>query len=44
MELAIAMIVAYVPFIYGMLREILDEQKPKKRIYDTSKTNDYWLR
>lgn len=43
MELAVAMIVAYIPFIYGMLRETLNEQKPKKRTYESSKANDYWL-
>lgn len=44
MELAIAMLVAYIPFFYGVVVEINEQRKPKDRIYDTTKINDYWLR
>lgn len=44
MELAIAMIIAYIPFILWVLAEVRENNKPKKRNYEPSKTDDYWLR
>lgn len=44
MSLAIAMIIAYVPFMWWVFIEISESNKPKKRTYGTSKINDYWLR
>jgi hypothetical protein len=44
MELAIAMIIAYIPFIVWVIHDVRESKKPKKRVYDESKTNDYWIR
>jgi hypothetical protein len=44
MGLTIAMIVAYIPFIIWIIVEAIEDCKPKKRTYEKTKTNDYWLR
>jgi hypothetical protein len=44
MSLAIAMIIAYIPFIIWVITQSIEDCKPKKRVYDETKTNDYWLR
>jgi hypothetical protein len=44
MNLAIAMIIAYIPFMVWVIVQAIEDRKPKKRNYETSKTNDYWLR
>lgn len=44
MELAIAMLLAYIPFFIWILVEVRENKKPKKRTYDEAKTNDYWIR
>lgn len=44
MKLALVLIIAYIPFIFWVLREAIEDRKPKKRTYETSKTNDYRIR
>jgi hypothetical protein len=44
MGLAIAVIVAYIPFIIWVIVEIINQQRPQKRIYEKTKTNDSWIR
>ena len=44
MNLAIAMIIAYIPFMVWVIVQAFEDRKPKKRVYDESKTNDYWIR
>lgn len=44
MELVFAMLIAYIPFLVWAIKEVNESRKPKKRTYETSKADDYWLR
>ena len=44
MELAIVMLIAYIPFFFWVIRETRENNKPKKRVYDETKTDDNWVR
>lgn len=37
------MVVSYIPMLYWVLREVYESNKPKKRMYKKTKTNDNWL-
>jgi len=44
MYLVIALFISYIPFFIWAASEAINQHKPLKREYETSKINDYWVR